>query len=102
MEAKIDALEERFKNLALFGQILDSPSSSGARASFFTPDYYMFRAPWECRARLPLLVFRVDRIVVTSSVVQIMKTKLPNLFVVCCFLSWWSSLLCWWMSPFFF
>ena len=41
MEAKIGALEERFKNLASSGQILDSPSSSGAQLSSLTLDYYM-------------------------------------------------------------
>jgi hypothetical protein len=44
MEAKIGALEERFKSLALSGQILDSPSTSGTKASSSTPDYYMFGA----------------------------------------------------------
>ena len=42
MDAMIGALEERFKNLASSGQIFDSPSSSGAKASSLTPDYYMF------------------------------------------------------------
>jgi hypothetical protein len=44
MEAKIGALEERFKSLALSGQILDSPSTSRTKASSSTPDYYMFDA----------------------------------------------------------
>ena len=47
IEIKIRALEEMFKNLASSGQILDSPSSSGAQASSSTPDYYMFRASGE-------------------------------------------------------
>ena len=44
MEAKIGALEERFKSLASSGQILDSPSTSGTKDSSSTPDYYMFGA----------------------------------------------------------
>ena len=44
LEAKIEALEERFKSLASSGQILDSPSSFGVQASSSTPDYYMIRA----------------------------------------------------------
>ena len=44
MEAKIGALEERFKSVASSGQILDSPSTSGTKASSSTPDYYMFGA----------------------------------------------------------
>ena len=44
MEAKIGALEERFKSLALSDQILDSPSSSGSHVNSSTPDYYMFGA----------------------------------------------------------
>ena len=47
LEAKIGALEERFKSLASSGQILDSPTSSGAQASSSTPDYYMFGASGE-------------------------------------------------------
>lgn len=35
-------LEERFKNLASSGQILDSPSSSKANVSSFFLDYHMF------------------------------------------------------------
>ena len=42
LEAKIGALEERFKSLALSSQILDSLSSSEATASSSTPNYYMF------------------------------------------------------------
>ena len=42
MEAKIGALEERVKSLASSGQILDSPSTSGTKASSSTPNYYMF------------------------------------------------------------
>ena len=42
MEAKIEALEEKFKSLVSSCQILDSPSSTEARASSSTPDYYMF------------------------------------------------------------
>ena len=42
LEAKIGALEERFKNLASSGQILDSPSSSKANVSSFFLDYHMF------------------------------------------------------------
>ena len=44
IEIKIGALEERFKSLVSSGQILDSPSSSGAQASSSTLDYYMFGA----------------------------------------------------------
>ena len=44
LEVKIEALEERFKSLALSDQIFDSPSSFGAQASSSTPDYYMFGA----------------------------------------------------------
>ena len=47
LEAKVGALEERFKNLASSGQISDVPSSSGAQASSSTPDYYMFGASGE-------------------------------------------------------
>ena len=47
LEAKIGALEERFKSLVSSGQILDSPSSSGAQASSSTSDYYMFEASGE-------------------------------------------------------
>ena len=47
LEAKIGALEKRFKNLALSDQILDSPSSSGAQASSSTLDYYVFKASGE-------------------------------------------------------
>ena len=47
LEAKIGALKERFKILASSGQILNSPSSSKAQASFSTPDYYMFGASGE-------------------------------------------------------
>ena len=42
MEAKIDALKERFKSSALSDQILNLPSTSGTKNSFSTPDYYMF------------------------------------------------------------
>ena len=44
LEAKIDAFEERLKNLASSGQILDSLSSSGAKASSSILDYYIFGA----------------------------------------------------------
>ena len=44
LEVKIVALKERFKNLASFGQILDSPSSFENLASSSTLDYYMFGA----------------------------------------------------------
>ena len=44
MEAKLGDLEEKFKSLASSGQILDSPAPSRAKASSFTPDYYMLRA----------------------------------------------------------
>jgi hypothetical protein len=47
LETKVGALEERFKNLASSGQILDVPSSSGAQASSSAPDYYMFGASGE-------------------------------------------------------
>ena len=47
LEAKVGALEERFKSLASSGQILDSPSSCGAQSSSSTSDYYMFRASGE-------------------------------------------------------
>ena len=47
LEAKIEALEERFKSLASSGQILDSPSSSTVKASSSTSDYYMFGASGE-------------------------------------------------------
>src|ERR1700738_3017940 len=43
----LQGLEERFKSLASSGQILDSPTSSGAQASSSTPDYYMFGASGE-------------------------------------------------------
>ena len=42
LEAKIGALEERFKSLASFGQIFDSPCSFGAQASTCTLDCFMF------------------------------------------------------------
>ena len=41
LEAKINVVMENLKNLALFGQILDSPAPSRAKASFFTPEYYI-------------------------------------------------------------
>ena len=44
LEAKVGALEERFKSLASSSQILDSPSSFGTQPSSSTPDYYMFGA----------------------------------------------------------
>ena len=44
MEAKLGALEEKFKTLASSGQILDSLAPSGAKASSSTPDYYMLGA----------------------------------------------------------
>jgi hypothetical protein len=47
LEAKVGALEERFKNLAASGQISNVPSFSGAQASSSTPDYYMFGASGE-------------------------------------------------------
>ena len=47
LEAKIGALKERFKNLASSDQILDSPSSSEAKASSSTADYYIFKASRE-------------------------------------------------------
>ena len=47
LEVKIGALEERFKSLALSGQILDSPSFFGAQGSSSTPDYYMYGASGE-------------------------------------------------------
>lgn len=46
-EAKVGALEERFKNLAASGQISNVPSSSGTQASSSTSDYYMFGASGE-------------------------------------------------------
>ena len=56
----------------------------------------------DCRAQLPSLVPMIDCIVVTLSVVRIIITTLSNLLVICYFLSWLSSLLCWWVSSFFF
>ena len=47
LEAKIGALEERFKSLASSSQNLDSLSFSRAQASFSTSDYYMFGASGE-------------------------------------------------------
>ena len=47
LEAIVGAFEERFKNLASSGQISDVPSFFGARASYFTLDYYMFGASRE-------------------------------------------------------
>jgi hypothetical protein len=47
LEAAIDALEDRFKNLTSSGQILDLLSSSEAKASISTLDYYMFGASGE-------------------------------------------------------
>ena len=47
MEAKIEALEEKFKSLASSGQILDLPSSSVAQANSSILDYYMFGASGE-------------------------------------------------------
>ena len=44
LEAKVGALEEKFKSLASSGQIFDLPSSSGPQATSSTPDYYMFGA----------------------------------------------------------
>ena len=47
LEAKLHALEKRFKNFASSGQILESPAPHGAKASSSTPDYYMFGASRE-------------------------------------------------------
>ena len=44
LDAKISALEEKFKNLASSDQILDLPSSSSAKVSSSTLDYYTFGA----------------------------------------------------------
>lgn len=44
LEAKFGALEERFKNLASSGQILESLAPLEAIASSSTTDYYMFKA----------------------------------------------------------
>ena len=41
IEAKIGALKEKFKSLVSSDQILDSPSTSGTKASSSTPYYYM-------------------------------------------------------------
>lgn len=47
LEVKSGVLEDILKNLASFGQILDSPATSCSKASFLTLDYYMFRASGE-------------------------------------------------------
>lgn len=44
LDVKIGTLEERFTNLALFGQNLDSRSTSVPKVSSFIPDYYIFIA----------------------------------------------------------
>jgi hypothetical protein len=44
LETKVGAFEERFKNLASSGQILDVPSSFGTQVSSSAPDYYIFGA----------------------------------------------------------
>lgn len=44
LEAKIGALEERFKKLASFVQFLKLSAPSKTKGSSFTPDYYMFEA----------------------------------------------------------
>ena len=38
LETKLEALEERFKNLASSGQILESPIPPEAKVSLSTPD----------------------------------------------------------------
>ena len=43
LEAKLGALEKRFKNLASSGRILESLAPLGAKASLSTPFYYIFR-----------------------------------------------------------
>ena len=58
-EAKDRALEERFKNLALSGQISDVPSSSGAQASSSTLDYYMFGALEEVVSNSDMCTIRI-------------------------------------------
>ena len=55
LEAKIGALEERFKNLASSGQILDLPSSSGAKARSSILDYYMFGALGEVMSSVAVI-----------------------------------------------
>ena len=47
LDKNIGALEERFKKLASYGQILDLLAPFGDHASSSTPDYYMFRAKCE-------------------------------------------------------
>jgi hypothetical protein len=44
LEAKIESVDEMFKNLASSSQILDSLSSSRGKESSSTLDYYMFGA----------------------------------------------------------